>query len=117
MKSRQRKQALAALLGTAVLSGDAAADALRCGNKIVSRGDHAAELLEHCGEPDAVRSRVVRRGVTAGHARLSTEFAFVEEVLVEEWTYNFGPRKLMRQVRLEDGFVRDVESLGYGYRR
>ena len=38
------------------------------------------------------------------------------EVLVEEWTYNFGPRKLMRVVRFENGLVSDVTQLGYGYR-
>ena len=31
-------------------------------------------------------------------------------------TYNFGPSKLMRLVRFADGFVEDVQELGYGYR-
>ena len=35
--------------------------------------------------------------------------------MVEDWTYNFGPYQLMRQVRLENGFVVDVKNLGYGY--
>jgi hypothetical protein len=39
----------------------------------------------------------------------------VEEVLIEQWTYNLGPRKLMRSIRLENGIVRDVDHLGYGY--
>ena len=38
------------------------------------------------------------------------------EVIVEEWTYNFGPRKLMRIIRFENGLVADVKELGYGYR-
>ena len=38
-----------------------------------------------------------------------------EEVVVEEWTYNFGPRRLMRQVIFENGFVRSIKQLGYGY--
>jgi uncharacterized protein YvpB len=36
-------------------------------------------------------------------------------VPVEIWTYNFGPYKLMRRVRFVDGFVEDIETLGYGH--
>jgi hypothetical protein len=39
----------------------------------------------------------------------------VEDVWIEEWTYNLGPSKLMRLVRIENGFVTDVRNLGYGY--
>ena len=39
----------------------------------------------------------------------------VEEVVVEEWTFNLGPYQLMRSVRLENGFVAEIKSLGYGY--
>jgi len=39
----------------------------------------------------------------------------IEEVVVEEWTYNLGPRLLMRLVVLENGYVEDVKPLGYGY--
>ncbi len=34
---------------------------------------------------------------------------------VEIWTYNFGPYKLMREIRFVDGRVEDIETLGYGY--
>jgi hypothetical protein len=39
----------------------------------------------------------------------------VEEVVIEEWTYNFGPHQLIRVVRLENGVVAEVKMLGYGY--
>ena len=39
----------------------------------------------------------------------------IEEVVIEEWTYNFGPHQLMRVVRLENGYVADIKHLGYGY--
>jgi hypothetical protein len=35
---------------------------------------------------------------------------------VEYWTYNLGPNKLMRRLRLEDGVVTEIETLGHGYR-
>ena len=101
--------ALAALLAAAP------AHAFRCGNRIVSRGDHVSKLLEFCGEPVSVQSRLAQRAFTADGGRVYASRGFVEDVVVEEWTYNFGPYQLMRQVRLENGFVVDTKNLGYGY--
>ncbi len=39
----------------------------------------------------------------------------MSEVVVEEWTYNFGPRRLMRVIRFENGLVTSIRQLGYGY--
>jgi hypothetical protein len=103
--------------------------ALRCGNKLVQRGDPMPKVLKYCGEPAATQTRsIVRRGVPRSRVYLDGELrsfsddellindrSFVE-VLVDEWTYNFGPRKLMRIVRFENGLVVDVKELGYGYR-
>ena len=101
--------------------------ALRCGNKIVRDGDHQAKILDMCGEPDAVQVRnIYRSGVptqirsTSRHPRHDEELLVhdrsVIEVVVEEWTYNFGPRRLMRVIRFENGIVTSVKRLGYGYR-
>jgi hypothetical protein len=38
------------------------------------------------------------------------------EIPVEIWTFNFGPSKLMREVRFVDGRVEEISTLGYGYR-
>jgi hypothetical protein len=35
--------------------------------------------------------------------------------VVEEWTYNLGPNRMMRVVRFENGIVVEVTHLGYGY--
>lgn len=102
--------------------------ALRCGNKIVRNGDHQAKILNMCGEPTAVKVHNIYRsgipvsgsGSTERHHRSNDELIVhnrsVVEVVVEEWTYNFGPRKLMRVIRFENGFVTSVKRLGYGYR-
>ena len=122
MKRSLPKMVCLALAGVAGLCGAMApptafADGLRCGSRLVTRGDHAVKLLKFCGEPAAVRSWVIERGVVDLDRRLLRHsLGFVEEVLVEEWTYNFGPTRLMRQVRIENGIVRSVESLGYGFR-
>lgn len=103
--------------------------AFRCGNKIVSDGDHYSKVLKYCGEPIGVQERVIyREGFTRPRFRvdgpnglqydrevLQYDRSYVE-VLVEEWTYNFGPRRLMQLVRFENGFVTEVDQLGYGYR-
>lgn len=61
-----------------------------------------------------MQSRVAQRSVVAdfGHVFIP---GFVEEVLIEEWTYNLGSHRLMRLVRLENGIVIDIRHLGYGY--
>ena len=86
---------------------------MRCGNRLISRGDHAAKVLHYCGEPDAIRSHLALRGFFSAGGLLLPGFA--EEVEIEEWTYNLGPHKLMRIIYLENGVVRDVDTLGYGY--
>ena len=91
----------------------APAHAFRCGTRIITRGDHADKILRFCGEPASVQSRVQQRGYVSklGHFYPGV----VEEILIEEWTYNFGPNQLIRVVRLENGFVADIKYLGYGY--
>jgi len=104
--------------------------ALRCGTRLVSEGDHQLKIEKYCGEPTAVNIRTIyRSGIPASRyrhsraqvhpAKSSEELLIhtrsVEEVLVEEWTYNFGPRRLMRVIRFENGLVTSVRELGYGY--
>lgn len=101
--------------------------ALRCGNKLVSEGDPMAKVLNFCGDPVSVQQRtIVKQGVPRSRIRnrdlnpfddelLINTRSYVE-VLVEEWTYNFGPRKFMRVIRFENGLVADVKELRSGYR-
>jgi hypothetical protein len=106
----------------------APAFALRCGNRVISNGDPMIKVKKYCGDPDAVQQRtIVRSGLPRGRSRvddpdtpprddelLIRDRSYVE-VLVEDWTYNFGPNKLMRLIRFENGVVRDIEQLGYGF--
>jgi len=41
---------------------------------------------------------------------------FIEEVVLTEFVYNFGPRKLMRRLMFEGGILVKIETIGYGYR-
>lgn len=36
-------------------------------------------------------------------------------VTIDEWTYNFGPHSLMYRLRFEDGILRSLKTLHYGY--
>jgi hypothetical protein len=106
--------ALAALL--LALATPASADGMRCGSKLVSNGDPRAKVRQFCGEPTDVQTRsILRRPIFNFGGRVYTYGDGYVEVPVEIWTYNFGPYKLMRQVRFVDGRVEDIETLGYGY--
>ena len=106
--------ALAALLLAFALP--ASADGMRCGSKLMTTGDPRAKVLQFCGEPADVQTRSILRRPTFdfGGRIYSYGDGFVE-VPVEIWTYNFGPYKLMRQIRFVDGRIEDIETLGYGY--
>ena len=110
MASKTLRVALAGLL---LLAAAAPAHAFRCGSRIITRGDPAEKVLQYCGEPVAVAKRLKQRSYfTDAGVRVR---GALEEVVVEEWTYNLGPRLLMRVIKLEDGYVEEVKHLGYGY--
>jgi hypothetical protein len=87
--------------------------ALRCGTRVITRGDHATKLLQFCGQPESVDTRYAERSVTSRFGRVIPGYR--EEVKIEEWVYNFGPRQLLRIVRLENDIVADIDTRGYGY--
>jgi len=92
------------------------ADGFRCGTKLVVEGTTRAELVARCGEPTEVERRtILRRPVSWRYGRPLYLGDDLVEVPVETWTYNLGPNKLMRRLRLEDGVVVDIDTLGYGY--
>lgn len=93
----------------------APAHALRCGTGVVSEGDSTFKLLQTCGEPtlrEQVERRVPYQVYDRVHGRYSTAY---EVVPVEIWTYNFGPRRLIQRITIEDGRIKRIESGGYGY--
>lgn len=94
----------------------AAADAMRCGNRLVTFGDTLAAVRHICGEPSGIQTRsILRRPSYRLNGRIVHFGDGYVEVPVEIWTYNFGPYKLQRRVRFVDGLVDDIETLGYGH--
>ena len=114
-----------AITAVALLLAEPAA-AFRCGSKLVIDGMHELEVLAICGEPTAKRHLgYAIRSVDISSRRLTppgwtisnpTGYAsFTAEVMVTEYVYNFGPRKLMRRLVFEGGFLASIETLGRGY--
>ena len=71
------------------------------------------KILRYCGEPASVQVRVLATALRPRLAPLSAGSS--KRCVVEEWVFNLGPHQLMRSVRLENGFVAEIKSLGYGY--
>lgn len=108
------------------------ASAFRCGSKLVREGDPQARVRSVCGDPVATtRSVIYRSGIPVARDAIAvsdgeTRMAITRdelllhqrslvEVQVEEWTYNFGPHRLLRVVRFEDGVVVGTRHVGYGW--
>lgn len=105
------------IIVAALMAAPASADAMRCGNRVVREGDTRSAVRELCGEPaDTQTTYILRRPSYWVGGRQYYFGDSMVEVPVETWTYNFGPYKLMRRVRIVDGLVESIETLGHGYR-
>jgi hypothetical protein len=123
---KRRFFAASLTLSTLLLSTEALA--MRCGNKLISKGDTQAKVLKYCGEPIQRTQRLgLRPGVyrsdfsgyvdADGYLQRGYYYPYGHsEVLLEDWVFNFGPYQLMRRITFADGFVEEIETLNYGYR-
>jgi hypothetical protein len=115
-----------ALLVTAILIlSSGPAHAFRCGNRIVTENMHETEVRRACGTPASMRhiGRTLRDVNTPIRRRSGSwtmahfpGYNLVQEVIITEYVYNFGPRKLMRRLKFEGGILVSIEALGYGHR-
>lgn len=78
--------------------------ALRCGNGLVSEGDHAYEVLQLCGEPDLRE--------LAGGPYLPGVGVVADE---QRWYYNRGPYEFLQVVEIRNSRVVSIEPAGYGF--
>lgn len=118
------------LLGAALFAGfslfaaPVAADGMSCGNRLVSKGDSPYQVRSVCGEPDDARRRVetrterrrVRVPCEHGAARCERTVEHTIDVIVDEWTYDFGRRRFLRFLTFVDGRLASVQTGGYGTR-
>jgi hypothetical protein len=97
---------------------------MRCGTKLVSDGDPLYQVKEICGVPDAQARRVETRLVSqwvngpcvpAGHSvRCGYVTQVAVQVVVDEWTYDFGPHQFVHHVFFEQERLARIETGGYG---
>jgi Protein of unknown function (DUF2845) len=105
------------LLAMVVLMGvPQTAWAFRCGTRLVSEGDTAGQVRAKCGPPTEVSRRYIQRAPVFWRNGYPIRLWGGDlGVPVETWIYNLGSTRLMRQLRLEDGVVVEIDTLGYGY--
>lgn len=119
---------LAALLPLAAslfITGSAQADSLRCGQRLVSRGDSLYQVRSTCGEPNDARRhsefRTIRRFVpgvcrNTHQKRPCGHFEeYTVEVVIDQWTYDFGRRRFVQYLTFEQGQLVQVVSGSYGH--
>jgi hypothetical protein len=89
--------------------------AMRCGNSLIEPGNRRSDVIARCGEPDSVETHTKIVGSTLNYPYGTLYLQQYEEVLVEEWIYNLGPRRFKQYLRFENGRLKEVKSLGRGY--
>ena len=100
--------ALALALGSSWPVERARADTMRCGNKLVSTGDLLYDVRGRCGEPTFARQHVEYRTVSGWGPGVGA--ARTIEVVIDEWTYDFGPRQFVQHLIFEQGRLVSVVS-------
>lgn len=104
--------------GYAAAAADpAAAPPLRragCEPAALHVGDRKLDLLARCGPPTLAERRDDLLRLVADTAS-GVVLTRTVVVAVEVWTYDFGPRTLVRFVTLEDGVVTRVDTGSHGY--
>jgi Protein of unknown function (DUF2845) len=116
------------MMGAVVLlsAADVSANGMRCNNKLVRPGDSSYQVKSLCGPPDDMQQRTEQRRVARAVERPCTDSptgrcAFVVEdviqVVIDEWTYDFGPQRFVQFLTFEAGKLLTVKSGGYGHKR
>jgi len=105
-----------AILGLLLAPALLFAESIRCGSQVIEKGSTSADLLEYCGKP----TQITRNGTVNGligntYAADGITSQATGDFEVETWTYDFGPNQLMERVRIENGIVVQIESMGYGH--
>ncbi len=100
------------LIAMLLILSSPAAQAMRCGNRVVVDGARDFQVRERCGEPFWSESwlgvDVIGRDSPIERRR---------EVEWSVWYYNFGPSVLMQQLVFRDGNLERSQTLGRGVRK
>jgi hypothetical protein len=123
---RAAMAALVAVGGVLLLSAaGVAANGMRCENKLVQPGDTQYEVKSLCGPPDDMQQRsetrrvqrAVQRPCPNGNGYCSVVIEDWADVVVDEWTYDFGPQRFLQYLTFESGKLVLIKSGGYGHKQ
>ena len=89
---------------------------MRCQGRLVSIGDTVSDVLDKCGEPDEVNQRE-----EIHNSYVSQIFDYEQDryiapklikgpIMVELWTYDFGPTRFIRYLRFENSKLIHIEA-------
>ncbi len=116
--------ALALSVAALITSASARADTLSCEGRIVATGDTRYDVKSVCGEPDdavqRVEYRTLRGRVSGPCARSDGKIICsqtreqVIEVVIEEWTYDFGRNRFVEYLTFEQGRLLSIRTGSYG---
>ena len=90
----------------------ATADTVRCGRKLAVEGDSLYDVRSRCGEPDNQIHRVELRTTSAwvqgscdgkDQTQCGRMVEHTVEVVIDEWTYDFGPTQFIQYLVFEQG--------------
>jgi Protein of unknown function (DUF2845) len=105
---------------------EAHADGMRCGTKLVGNGDSMYTVESRCGSPDDKQHRTETRTERVwinlpcpvrGQVGCGQMVERTVEVTIDEWTYDFGPEKLIQRAIFQQGQLVNVISGSYGTKR
>jgi hypothetical protein len=104
----------------------ALADTFRCGREMAVEGDTLYDVRSRCGEPDnqvhRTEIRTKRDWVrTPCGSKDEQQCGHMEErsveVVIDEWTYDFGPQQFVQNLRFEQGRLVGVAPGGRGSKK
>lgn len=81
-----------------------------CKDRLVSEEDTMIEVYQKCGEPDFKEQHVEKERDVLDLGVKRTVY-----IVVDEWTYNFGPLDWLYRIRFENGRLKKIETMGYGF--
>jgi hypothetical protein len=126
MSSSRAPYYVALALSVFAVSEAQAGDGMRCGNKLIGRGDLMYEVESRCGTPNDKQHRVETRTVRSwistpcqvpGQSNCGQMVERQVEVAIDEWLYDFGPDRLIQHLIFEQGRLAVVNSGSYGIKR
>ena len=89
--------------------------AIYCGQYVIDIGDRKDQVLEKCGDPESTQTRTKLIGTTIQDPSRVLGFQSYEQIVIDEWIYNFGPNRFKEQLRFENNILRDINALERGH--